>query len=73
MRDWRNSRGLRQRACSSYGEKEDKCLLGVTALEALGLEVAYGTSIALTGNERRKKSAQGIFEKVYIPLKCIWS
>jgi len=41
----------------------------------LGIKVAYGTSIALTGNERKrgKKSAQGIFEKVYIPLKYIRS
>ena len=26
-----------------FGEKEDKCLLGVTALEALGLEVDVAT------------------------------
>ena len=70
MRDWRkNNRGLRQGACSSYGEKEDKCLLGVTALEALGLEVAYGTSIALTGNERKRgKNQHKVYLRKYIYL-----
>ena len=50
-----------------FREKEDKCLLGGTTLEALGLEVAYETPIALTGNERGKNQHK-VYLKKYIYL-----